>query len=295
MTTTYPNFIPLTIEHKDYIQDFHRGFRPYSDFNFISMLAWNVDGRSQISTLNGNLIIKMPNYNSDELIVSILGDNLIDDTIEELLKSEKQLNLVPETVVKNIKTKKKLKIIEDDTGHDYIFSLSKLSKLPGKDYKNKRKLQNRFIKEYGNSISLHTNLDINEYKKDVDKLLKQWGREKSKEDYEIKAELLAINKLLDFANEVDVIWTGLFLGDKLIGFSVNEIINKDYANCHFHKTIPSYKYSDVYLTNETSKMLKSDGCKYINWEQDLGLEGLRLLKQSYKPTKYLKKYSISYN
>jgi len=35
------------------------------------------------------------------------------------------------------------------------------------------------------------------------------------------------------------------------------------------------------------------GVKYLNFEQDLGLTGLRLSKKSFHPVNYLKKYKVS--
>ena len=54
-----------------------------------------------------------------------------------------------------------------------------------------------------------------------------------------------------------------------------------------------YKGVNAYLINELAKILYKKGIVYINWEQDLGILGLRENKESYLPTRYLKKYSLS--
>lgn len=293
MITKYPKFTKLTLEHKDEIENFTKKFRPYSDFNFTSLMAWNVNNSGLIAKLNSNLVIKIPDYYSGKLIVSVLGDNSIDETTNEILKNEKQLKLVPETVVKNIKITSKLKITEEKKNHDYVYNLDKLSYLPGKDYKSKRKLRSRFIKKYGEQARIEENLDPNSCKAQLKELLVNWNEQKSIK-HELISEQQAIDRLIEASPYLNVVWTGLFVKDRLAGFSVNEIIDKKYANCHFQKALLRYKNSDVYLTTEVSKLLRKHGCEYVNWEQDMGSKGLRQSKSSYNPELHLKKYTISY-
>jgi hypothetical protein len=78
---------------------------------------------------------------------------------------------------------------------------------------------------------------------------------------------------------------------ELVGFSISSIINKEYLLCHFTKG--NIKYVGVY-----EYMLKNYGAhavniaQFMNYEQDLGLPGLRFSKNSFRPSSFLKKYVI---
>jgi hypothetical protein len=85
----------------------------------------------------------------------------------------------------------------------------------------------------------------------------------------------------------------LYLDGVCVGFSVNEVLDDTYVLCHFQKAVLDFENVDVFLSNVVAKEAMHFGCHYINWEQDLGIPGLRELKQSYKPDLFLKKYTIT--
>jgi hypothetical protein len=85
----------------------------------------------------------------------------------------------------------------------------------------------------------------------------------------------------------------LYLKEVLVGFTIYEIISKDYAVSHFAKSDREHHQAVTDVLNwEEAKILESYGVKYFNWEQDLGIEGLRKSKQKYSPVEMLKKYKI---
>jgi hypothetical protein len=46
------------------------------------------------------------------------------------------------------------------------------------------------------------------------------------------------------------------------------------------------------IINQEFLMHGSEGCRYVNREQDLGIDGLRQAKMSYNPVKFVKKYQV---
>ena len=62
MITQFPDFKPLELFDKKYIETFTVQFPPYSDFNFTSIWAWNTNDKFQISNLNGNLVVLFYDY-----------------------------------------------------------------------------------------------------------------------------------------------------------------------------------------------------------------------------------------
>ena len=78
------NLEPITIDSLPEIKSFTSNFKPYSDYNFTSIYCWNTDDQAEFTFYNDNLILKMPEYNTDQVTFSLLGTTKIDETIHEL-------------------------------------------------------------------------------------------------------------------------------------------------------------------------------------------------------------------
>lgn len=74
--------------------------------------------------------------------------------------------------------------------------------------------------------------------------------------------------------------------------SLASAINNTTVDIHFEKAISEYAKNGAYavINQEFAKTL-SQTFKYINREEDLGIEGLRKAKLSYYPAKILEKWT----
>ena len=79
---------------------------------------------------------------------------------------------------------------------------------------------------------------------------------------------------------------------KIIGFSLGEMASPDTFDVHFEKAEININGAYPMVCRElTRSMLNAHpGLRYINREDDMGLESLRKSKLSYKPEFLLKKY-----
>lgn len=293
MIKHFPLFSKLSIENKDEITSLTSAFAPYSDFNFTSLFCWDTDNTTEVSILNGNLVIKMADYISNETLYSIIGDNNIDESLGILLEITPKLKLVPEIVVESIKNHSVYDVFEDRDQFDYVYPLASQANLLGGHYKVKRNKINKFMRTYEDKLSLKK-IHFNDpaMKQEIHNIFLQWSDERKRAGEEVRREAETLNKLFDYGKHFTLVGVLVFLDGVCIGFSINEIIHMDYAICHFQKSILTFEHSDVFLTNLVAKELKHFGCKYVNWEQDLGLPGLRELKESYGQEFFLKKYVI---
>lgn len=78
----------------------------------------------------------------------------------------------------------------------------------------------------------------------------------------------------------------------MIAFAVIDTMNSEYACIPFFKSNIAYTCSAQFLLKSVVSHLHDNCIKYINFEPDLGISALRFTKQSYRPIKLLKKYSI---
>ena len=84
--------------------------------------------------------------------------------------------------------------------------------------------------------------------------------------------------------------TGLLLyaDDHPVGMTMVSEISPGIFDIHFEKVIPGYPHAWPVVANETAKCLT--GAKYLNREEDLGENGMRTSKQSYRPDLLNEKY-----
>ena len=70
------------------------------------------------------------------------------------------------------------------------------------------------------------------------------------------------------------------------------MISENVCDVHFEKCISEYALNGGYafINKEFASMLNED-IIYINREEDVGIEGLRKAKMSYRPKMIVKKYS----
>jgi len=176
-------------------------------------------------------------------------------------------------------------LIEDRDAYDYVYNCSDLINLKGKKYHSKRNFINRFKQLYNYTISEY---NINDYEQLIS-LYKLWF--KNKNDELLDSELIQINKALKYYDILGLKCMILKVYDKIISFNITDI-SLDIPICLFEKADTNYEgvfqainyfFSNKYLTNY----------KYINRQEDLGIEGLRKAKLSYYPAILVKKYRLN--
>lgn len=294
MIRKFPAFSKLGIEHKAEIRRLTAAFEPYSDFNFTSLFCWDTDGSTEVALLNGNLVIKLPDYINGKTIYSMLGTTQVDKSIERLLTVCDRLQLVPATTVQNIVNQDRFVIREDRDNFDYVYALDDLVDLPGKKYKVKRNKTNKFMRQYEDRLHLKNIRFTKRADHDLIKtVFENWVAERDQGGDDNNNERAATNRLLEYAQELNLTGVFAYVDGDCVGFSINEIVSDDYAICHFQKAILAYEHLDVFISNLVAKELRHFGCTYVNWEQDLGIRGMRDLKTSYQQFSFLKKYQLS--
>ena len=293
MSVDILRFHPLTIHDKETIESVVASHDPYSDFHFTSMFCWNTDESAEFCILGDSLIIKLPDYTSGLPVFSLIGVNNITETLGKLSMITDELNFVPELVIDRIGDMDCDTSIQRDH-FDYIYNLEDLVKMKGKSYRAVRNKVNQFASRHDN-YSLEF-LDMGDVAlcEEMREVMGSWARWKSAGDN--VAELDVLERLMAHHKRLDVIGVGIRVDKKLAAFSLHEVIGKSgYAICHLQKTVPDYRNIDAFLTYQSSKVLYERGALFVNWEQDLGLLGLRQLKESYRPSRYLEKYRVNFH
>ena len=225
-------------------------------------------------------------------------DNIIKNAIDNIIDDAKQynkkvaFNSITEKS-KNIISKfyKDRFVIEDSQDlYEYIYNIDDLAYLQGPKYHSKRNEVSLFFRKYKDDlcIKLIGDEDINNIKQ----LFNAWIEIDDKRN--ANPQLLFENKELLIAlenyKELNLIGTVIYIQNDLAGFVIGTKLNNDYVDEMIEKG--DIKYKGVYkvLNSEFPKMCMEQNFKYVNFEEDLGVEGLRNMKKLYHPSHYIKKF-----
>lgn len=188
----------------------------------------------------------------------------------------------------------KFEYISERDMFDYIYDAEKMRTLKGRKLSNKRNHINYFMKEYGDKVETRL-LDGNDFE-DCLKLMEVWDENRSGDEAfeeSKKNELAAIKKLFDnysiLKDKLKIY--GVYIDGRLEAFSMGEYLNKDMALIHIEKANPSIRGLYPYI-NKMFLVEEFPDVKWVNREEDMGVEGLKKAKLSYYPERFVEKYSV---
>ena len=274
----------ITEEHIPLLQDFLTRYpRRNCDFNVTNLLAWGTIYRNHYLLWQDNLVIFNPKYQN---VCFPLGDNFTPAELANLVRLFKQeypeaeLIIVPEEYyAQTPELDNYFEVSDDRAWADYVYEIDSLVKLSGKKLAKKKNLISQFIRAYPDYQVLPVTNDK------LDALLRftyKWKRERSAEGIYLTTELKAIENTLAMWDILPCEGIIICLHDKIAAYSIFSPQTPDMADEHFEKFDPDKKGSAQIVNWETARHLQNR-YKYLNREQDLGMEGLRQAKLSYQP------------
>lgn len=296
MIPEFPNFGQIGIEHRNEVVGTTKKYPPYSDYDFTTLWAWNVENKRRIAKLNGNLVVQFTDYLTGEAFFSFFGSMELRKTIKTLFEfahSEAvttDLRFVPDLVLQSPEINDDgFAVVEDPDNHDYIYSIDKLVSFEGHEYGQARNLLSRFLKRNG-SINVKQ-LDLSQ-NKDANLILEVNKKWQGNKGVYLQTEEKALKRLIDNAKDFKLETIGIFIEAEIVAYAISELLYSSYAISHFAQANTEYAGVYAFLMRQIAIDLQSKGCKQLNYEQDLGLPNLRQGKMSYRPVSFLKKLSI---
>ena len=287
----YPLFSPINMEMRGAIDGVLSKLPDgLSEFTFLNLYLFRRIYNYTVSKHKDMLLIE-GTYRNIPFFITPAGVLEPDIVNEELRKGLKWSHISQSFLEENQKLISNIfpnLIIEEDRDNfDYLYLREHLAKLEGKEFHKKKTHINKFEKTY-------TNIEIRELTKDnvmdAFHVLENWkmDREEQEEsDYEEAREALELlnnypqlKGILIYVKNVPVAWT------------LAEILeNRKTAVVLFEKALSSYRGSFQYVNYAFASFL-DEKIEYINREQDLGDEGLRQAKMTYRPVKFIKKFMV---
>jgi len=299
----FPHFKRLEVSDRAEIEGFVRQFPPYSQLSFPSLLAYDIADDTEVCWLHGNLVVRLLDFYTMCHFYSFLGVRQVADTIQQLLTQAQQegittqLMIVPEACLRPQwhELNQQFTICEDRACFDYILATAALCQLDVDTSQPKAKDLHKFLRKYPGVVVKEINLCQPAIQEQVQLLFSIWADKRQKEAEGTAVEATAIERLLRFAPHLALVTVGVYIADRLVAFTINEVVQDGYYIGHFGKSDPDYRGLGLYMEWATAKLMAQAGCQYMNYEEDLGSLGLRAYKESLQPIGYLKKYTISAN
>jgi len=172
---------------------------------------------------------------------------------------------------------------EDRDNFDYLYLKKDLAELSGRKFHKKRNLVNGFVNNYSYSEypitpdNVHDALDICD----------RWNDEREDGD---EGDYAAAREALERMEELELHGYLVAVEGQPAAYTLGEPLQKGRSFAvHFEKAIGGYKGIYQFINQCFASVLPRH-YHYINREQDLGDDGLRQAKMTYRPWGFVKKY-----
>lgn len=289
----FPIHRPITMADVVYLKQKTAEFRiTVCELCPANLFLWRSFDCPHITQLNGNILIKLDSVIEIPFYLEPLGNNRIEETVQTVLNahhffarvSEHFISLLPENM---------FKIVPQPNQYDYIFDRLNFVAFNGRKFDGKRNHINKFKKMYSDYqyLPLNQSSEI-----EALKLYDRWSAAKiqlnelSEQSYLLQKS--AIQESFRYFEPLSCFGGAIFVDNEIKGFVMATELNPQTANIHFF-----YGDSDVHgiypiLIQEASRQTFTS-FQYLNFEQDMGLPGLRKSKESYYPICKEQKFQIS--
>ncbi len=263
-----------------------------ADYSFTNLYIWRDTYKPYIAYCDQRLLVGMPDSN---VYAYPKGDGDIEDSIELLLEEAHErghklvLRGLTDRTLREFMSvyPDSFEISGDRDNADYIYSIDRLCELPGRHLSSKRNHIRHFERNgewefcpiSGKSSLAEAETFVEEFYKE-------------KDDPELTDEARAIDEMFENYELLGFLGGLLYQNGRSVAFTAGTKLDDEVFDTHFEKAMPGVEGAYTMVNREFARLIKSEypDIRYINREEDMGLEGLRKAKESYHPDILLMKY-----
>lgn len=165
---------------------------------------------------------------------------------------------------------------------DYVYAVEDLAELKGRKYQRKRNHLNRFRQEHPDYTVEPIGADNLD---EVRQLVSDWYEKRLAADptADFHMEKAAIKKALEYGETIGMVGIAIRDSGKLLAMTMGNPLSADTFDVNFEKAIDEGAYPAINWEFARYIQTHYPQIRYLNREDDMGLEGLRKAKLSYCP------------
>jgi hypothetical protein len=276
---------PLSLTHKDILADRLKALAcPISEYSFANLYLFREVHQYEV-VFDREVFIRGITYDRHRYLMPTFDISVSD--IEYLISMMQDVDFlfpIDEPLLK-VFDPDRFTFTAKEGDMDYVYTAEKMKTYKGRRLHKKRNLMKQFLDSYSHHEFALTHDKI----KDAVSILEEWQRDNSisgvQTDYGPCKEALMLNEELCMCGII------YYVEDEPAGFVLGEELNSETFVLHFVKAKKRFKGIYQYMYNSFANLLPVR-YRYLNFEQDLDREALRLAKSSYLPDIMLKKYRV---
>ncbi|HUO77305.1 MAG TPA: phosphatidylglycerol lysyltransferase domain-containing protein [Thermodesulfovibrionales bacterium] len=277
---------PLDFSHRELLHERLRKLQcPIAEYSFPNLYLFRDAHRYEV-ILDKGIFIKGQSYDGYTFLMPTVEIEKMEcGYINAMMSSVDFLFPIPETWLKCF-SQDEYQCTCKQGDMDYLYTVEQMSTYRGRNLHSKRNLLKQFISTYAHVALPLTNDRLNDALSVLNGWLEDSEQDETQTDYSPCLE--ALRKYDDL-----ILCGGIYYADnEPAGFIVGEELNEETFALHFAKARKRFKGIYQYMFNTFARILPPK-YRFLNFEQDLDRDTLRLAKSSYQPHSMLKKARVA--
>ncbi len=265
------------------------------EYSFANLFMW---GKQRYAVVNNHIVLFSQYYkrsvypfpvgegDKKAVLDAIMADSKergLECRITGITKSDKELmeSLYPD----------KFEYHRDRDFFDYVYAVEDLAQLKGRKYHGKKNHFNKFLATHPD----YKTEPINEGNiSKVRDMVDRWYKARIEElpDSDFTMEQKAIVKAFDNYNELGMEGIIITDNDEVLAMTMGSRLSDNTFDVHFEKALNGVDGTYAAINREFAVYITETHPKieFLNREDDMGLEGLRAAKKSYRPHHMVEKW-----
>jgi hypothetical protein len=265
------------------------------EYSFTNIRIW---GRQQAAFIDGYLVL-FSQFDRKAVYPFPVGEGDIRPVLDAIIHDAKMRGIpccITGLSEENVATLEQLypgkfRFHCDRNAFDYVYNIDDLADLKGRKFQKKRNHLNRFRSLYPNwRVETLTPVNIEA----VRQMAAEWYETRLEHDpqADFQLEQRALRRALDRYDRLGLEGMVLYDGDRVIAFSIASQLSEDTMDVHFEKAREDVDGAYTAINQAFSQYLRDKHLqiRYLDREEDMGIEGLRKAKLSYCPDHMVEKY-----
>ncbi|MBS1382807.1 phosphatidylglycerol lysyltransferase domain-containing protein [Flavonifractor sp. DFI.6.63] len=297
------DFHPPRLEEKPWVDELlRRADYRGCDYNFTNLFVWSRAYHQEIARVDDFLVTHVCGRMGCSFMFPAGGGDLasvIRKLEEEAAGRGEPLRLVCLTPRQMAELEEffpgQFTFTADRDGYDYLYEIDRLADLGGKRLHAKRNHINRFME---NNPSWTYEEITPESLGECLAMDKEWyrrslAREGEAEERDLGDEGVALRQAMEHYQALGLEGGLIRVYGEVVAFTMGDLLNSDTYDVHFEKAYGELQGAYAMINREFARWVRGrhPNVRYLNREDDMGVEGLRKAKESYYPDQMVEKHT----